>query len=139
MKQKKFNYWKISGPRCLGDNPECCSFDVPCILDEGPCSGDEDCASDLVCGKCGAHNPHFGEEDNCCVFKCENIQVSDIPELFRLRVILYSRLISGFGRAGEAGHSLQVNRCCLYQTRKPRRPKICIAHSRAMNGTDKTE
>jgi len=72
-----------TGKPCLGGDA-CCSWLKPCILGEGDCDRDADCAHNLVCGKNNCKRDNvlksraFEEGDDCCTFACEDLKVSKV-------------------------------------------------------------
>ena len=44
----------------------CCTITEPCGEDQGDCTTDEECQSDLVCGENNCGNEFTWETANCC-------------------------------------------------------------------------
>ena len=71
-----------SGQPCLGSN-RCCRPGRPCILGEGDCDSDGDCALNLVCGDHSACAAGIGGVDDfetgadCCAIDCRDIQAKE--------------------------------------------------------------
>ena len=68
------------GRSCHGGD-SCCDSDSPCILAEGDCDWDSDCASNLVCGTNNCVGSSFEPTDDCCTLPCSALQVNYRDEI----------------------------------------------------------
>lgn len=53
----------VSHLRCQGANDGCCTPATPCVVNDGDCDSNDECAGDLVCGN---NNCAWGWDD-CCM------------------------------------------------------------------------